>query len=267
MENSSQPIPPQQTPSTQTEHTEESSPTTPVPAPSVDQPAEAITMPDTWPGAFGIYNLSKRIVIFNLSTILTLVIISFIASITSSYMKSFMIVRLVMSIVSLLVYVAMIRVLLDSVNSKKVDISEAIKYALNFNRAGNLFLLSILYFFIAFFTLLLFVVPFFIVMPRLVLAPYLLFRDNLNALDAIQASWDMTKGHAGKVWGIIGVIILFALLTVVLVGIYLLIVYTAAFVILIEFLSKQKAVSDATTQANSPQAPVPSAPDSVSAVQ
>ena len=267
MENSSQPIPPQQTPSTQTEHTEESSPTTPVPAPSVDQPAEAITMPDTWPGAFGIYNLSKRIVFINLSTILTLVIISFIASIISSYMKSFMIVRLVMSIVSLLVYVAMIRVLLDSANSKKVDISEAIKYALNFGRAGNLFLLFIIITFATFFSLLLFVVPFFIITPRIILAPYLLFRDNLNALDAIQASWDMTKGHAGKVWGIIGVTILFLLLTIVLVGIYLLIVYMAAFVILIEFLSKQKAVSDATTQANSPQAPVPSAPDSVSAVQ
>ena len=43
-----------------------------------------------------------------------------------------------------------------------------------------------------------FIVPFFFVMPRLMMAPYFLF-DN-RPIESIKASWAATKGHVGKVW-------------------------------------------------------------------
>jgi hypothetical protein len=54
---------------------------------------------------------------------------------------------------------------------------------------------------------LLLIVPGVFVMPRLVLAPYLLIDQNVGVREALNRSWDMTKGYLGAIW----VVILFGL--------------------------------------------------------
>jgi uncharacterized membrane protein len=76
------------------------------------------------------------------------------------------------------------------------------------------------------------VIPFFFVLPRLTLVFYFLVDQNLGPMEAIKASWEQTKGHSGKVWGLIGVTVLFGILIFVLVGIYLTFVYQTVFALL-----------------------------------
>ncbi len=87
------------------------------------------------------------------------------------------------------------------------------------------------------------IIPFFIVAPRIALSPYFLIDKNMGPIEALKASWAITQGHAGKVWGIIGANIAFALLILTLIGIpvaiYLLFMYSAALAVLYEFLNKQ----------------------------
>jgi len=93
-------------------------------------------------------------------------------------------------------------------------------------------------------SLLLLIVPFFFVLPRLMLADYYLVDKNMGVFEAFQASWENTKGYSMKVWGIIGVNILMALLFVGIIGIpvaiYLLVMYGAAFAVIYEFISKKQ---------------------------
>jgi len=76
------------------------------------------------------------------------------------------------------------------------------------------------------------IVPFFFVMPRLSLAQYFFFDQNMGPLEAIKASWNATSGHVGKVWGIMGMCIVYSLLIFTIIGIpialYLLFMYSSA---------------------------------------
>jgi uncharacterized membrane protein len=101
----------------------------------------------------------------------------------------------------------------------------------------------------------LFIIPVFFVLPRLALAYYFLIDKHMGVIEAYKASWHATKGNAGKVWGIIGATILMALLMITIIGIpfsiYFLIMYSAVFAVLYEFLGK--------TQPTAPAAPAPAA--------
>lgn len=105
------------------------------------------------------------------------------------------------------------------------------------------------------------VVPFFIIVPRLILAPYILISENVGAVDALRKSWAMTSGHVGKVWGMFGYGLLLGLLCVTLIGIpfaiYLGVMYSAAVAILYNWLRRQ---ASATQGAVSPVAAGPTAP-------
>ena len=61
---------------------------------------------------------------------------------------------------------------------------------------------------------------------------YFLIDQNLGAVDAVKASWNNTKGHAGKVWGITLLSIGMAILIIVLIGVYFLLMYSAAMALL-----------------------------------
>jgi hypothetical protein len=92
-------------------------------------------------------------------------------------------------------------------------------------------------------SLLLLIIPFFFVLPRLTLAHYYLVDKNMDIMEAYKASWAATKGSAGKAWGIIGAAILMALLSITIIGIpfsiYFLIMYSGAFAVLYSYLSKK----------------------------
>ncbi len=93
------------------------------------------------------------------------------------------------------------------------------------------------------------IIPFFIVAPRIFLAALYLIDKNMGPVESIKASWNDTRGHLGKIYGIFGVLILMALPIFTLIGIpvslYLFFMYQASSAILYLYIQKL------------PQSPVP----------
>ncbi|MGD0284360.1 MAG: hypothetical protein ABSB12_02090 [Candidatus Saccharimonadales bacterium] len=116
-------------------------------------------------------------------------------------------------------------------------VEQCIKFYVNALELYALIILTCLSF-------LLLIIPGLIIVPRVALAPYFLIDKKLSAIDAYKASWHATKGHVGKIYGIVGVMILMVLPVITVIGIiatiYLLIMYSAAFAILYQFISKKK---------------------------
>jgi hypothetical protein len=133
-----------------------------------------------------------------------------------------------------------------SARDKKVSLSEAMSAAKPF--IVPMFAAIVLLYIILAISFILLIVPFFFVLPRLTLRPYFLVDRKLGPIDALKASWAETNGHAGKVWGIIGVNIVFGLLAVTIIGIpfsiYFVFMYSSATVLLYNYI---KAHPTATT--------------------
>lgn len=192
-------------------------------------------VPTTWPGAFGAYKHSKQAVMLNVQSLLLLFLVYLILGgsingifndTSSANLVSFVFGGLLMS--------ALIIVYLAGVRKQKVEVGKALSDAVHFwlKMLG----LEIVVGFCLFVSLLLFIIPFFIVMPRLILANYFLIDKDMGIMDAVKASWGTTKGHSGKVWGVIGATFAMALLMITIVGIpfsiYFLFMYSAAFAVL-----------------------------------
>lgn len=64
-------------------------------------------------------------------------------------------------------------------------------------------------------SLLLLIVPFFIMLPKVFMAPYLLVDKNLGIGDALRQSFALSKGNSGAIYGVIGVFILINLAGIV----------------------------------------------------
>jgi hypothetical protein len=62
---------------------------------------------------------------------------------------------------------------------------------------------------------LLLIVPFFFALRRYFLAPYYLVDRNLGIMDSLKASADDSQGRWGAIYGIVGVVVLLALLNIV----------------------------------------------------
>lgn len=82
------------------------------------------------------------------------------------------------------------------------------------NHVLRLLGLGILMALVLFASFLLFIIPFFIVLPRLFMAPYYLIDRKMGIIESMKASWNDYKAHKG-IWGIIGVSFLLGLATVV----------------------------------------------------
>lgn len=50
------------------------------------------------------------------------------------------------------------------------------------------------------FSFILLIIPGIFVLPRLILAPYLLVDQDVGVMEALNRSWDMTKGYFGAIW-------------------------------------------------------------------
>lgn len=223
-------------------------PAAPVAAP-VNQP-EVEAVPSSWPGGFGVYKHAKEAAMFNLNSyLLTLVAIVagtvLVAILASVLSLPEAISQFLQTVVQVVLGLTMVIVLFSSLDRVKIEFGDAL------NKTWPLLvqyvILSLLTFVIAFASIIALIVPFFFIVPRIVLAPYLLVRDNLSAVDALQASWNMTKGHVGKVYGIFGVNLVFVLLMVTIVGIpfaiYFLVMYGAAFNILADYVRKNASAA------------------------
>ncbi|MDQ5885859.1 MAG: hypothetical protein QG628_256 [Patescibacteria group bacterium] len=200
----------------------------------------------TWPGAFGAYKYSKKAVRTNANTIVILIILSIVWAIINSIEIQNKGVSLLKDIVDALVNViftaAFITILLAGVNNVKLSVSQVMSKIKQY--LLNIFIVSVLVSFATIASIILFVIPFFFVFPRLVFAPYLVIDKGLSATEAFSASWKMSKGHVGKVYGIVGANIAMGLLAITIIGIpfaiYFVIMYSAATAILYSFINKQQ---------------------------
>lgn len=239
-------------------------PVTPVTDPHADPLPD---VPQTWPGAFGVYKYSSQAVRRNIGTLIIIWLVSVILSIilqknlgTVGQILGFL-VNTMASVGLTLTYIA-------SVRKQRLSVGDAVTKSflpLLLKMIG----LNILVSLSLALSLLLLVMPFFFVFPRLVLAPYFLVDKNMGIIDAYKVSWETAKGHGTKVWGIVGASILMALLMITIIGIpfalYLLIMYSGATAVLYEFLNKARSsapsVQTETPAANAePSAPTPAAP-------
>ena len=206
--------------------------------------AALTNVPTTWTGAFDIYKYSKQAVLFNTQTMLTLFVLSILLGIPGALQgDAANILDFFTSIATVFVSMAIVVASFAGLRSQKMTFNEAL--AASFSLRTLKFVVStILVTVLALASLVLLIVPFFFVLPRLVLAPYLVVDKDVSPVESIRQSWAMSKGHSGKVWGIIGVTILFGILSIILVGLYFLFIYQAAFVVLYAYVMSQQSTPD-----------------------
>jgi len=210
-------------------------------------------VPDQWPGAWGIYKYSRQAVRLNWQPLLLIAIIyGILGSVPSNLMGQPG--HVVGFIISTPVAIALIVACLASIRGHKITLGEAMVAGFKPMTILNYILNYIILVIVTAASLVAFIVPFFFIFPRIVLAPYFLIDKGMGPLDAIGASFKATKGNIGKVWGIFGATIAMILLILTLIGIpfalYFLFMYTAAFVLLYEFITRGKP---ATTAAAAPE--------------
>jgi hypothetical protein len=72
----------------------------------------------------------------------------------------------------------------------------------------------------------------------------------MDAVEAYKASWNATKGHGSKIWGLIGVTALFALLMIVVIGVYFIIMYAAAFALFYLYITTSSSTRSTSRHAS-----------------
>ena len=207
-------------------------------------------VPSSWPGAFGLYKHSKQIVSLNLWTLVYIALLALVVNIAATALFKQSLGNLVSFLIGGLETAATTLVFLAGVKGRKIEVMDAVKEAVPFWL--RMLLLNLIIVFALIGSFLLFVIPFFFVLPRLLLANYFLVDKKMDPVDAFKASWHATKGNSGKAWGIIGVNFAMCLLLLTIIGIpfaiYFLIMYSAAFVVLYSYLIKHPAESTAAPQ-------------------
>jgi hypothetical protein len=96
-----------------------------------------------------------------------------------------------------------------AVKGEKPEIMELVKAGAN--KFLPLFGLGVVSIVIAAVSFLLLIIPFIFVLPRLVMAPYIMVDKNLGVMDSLSESFKLGKAFFGKIWGAIGVMILVAI--------------------------------------------------------
>jgi hypothetical protein len=223
-----------------------------------------------WPGAFGIFKISKDAVLKNIVVLIVFGVVIGGINISLGFAgdeKGFgILLQLVSYALGALASVGTSLAYVYGVRGKDLPLGEA--FSKSFALFIKMFVLQIVVTFLSIASLLLLVVPFFFVFPRLLLSQYYLVDKDLGPIEAVKASWNSTKGHVGKVYGILGVSLLMLLPIITIIGIIatiiLLFLYSAAYAVLYQYVLNTSGVTAATP--NSPAAPAaPSAPSAPNA--
>jgi hypothetical protein len=180
----------------------------------------------------------------NLVPIIELILINIVVGSVLRYLPAFgfkVFGNIVSIFLGVFIDICLIKLYLAGLNGKIMAFNQVVEQCIKFYvNALELYALIIL----TCLSFLLLIIPGLIIVPRVALAPYFLIDKKLSAIDAYKASWHATKGHVGKIYGIVGVMILMVLPVITVIGIiatiYLLIMYSAAFAILYQFISKKK---------------------------
>lgn len=240
--------------------------------PQTQQTAQQNLTPAQWPGAFGLYKIARQATLVNWQTSLLLVFVSIATSIVLGILGgnnetslTYNLAQLVSVLASVFFTVTTAIIELRDVANQKIGIGEALSQSTSrfLSMLGNVILTCI----VLSGSLIAFIIPFFFVLPRIVLSPYYVVAQNMGPLTALKASWQKTAGHAGKAWGIIGVAILFSLLMITIIGIpiaiYLLFMYSPALALLYNWVEKTSGQPQATGPVAPQSAPIaPSLPGS-----
>lgn len=220
-------------------------------------------VPAVWPGAFGLLKYSTAALIYNIKPYLGLIGLSILASIVASMMETgtypnvsfkspgHFAIWLIVQLFSVALSASIVLVVIAAVKRREISVDESIKQGILL--FVPYFVLTLLRGLIIIGSALLFIIPVFFVAPRLLLAEYFMFDAKKTPVEAIKASWEATRGHIGKVWGIIGASFVFALIALTIIGIpvaiYLSLMYAAAFALLYFYLQKQPSPEAPTAPA------------------
>lgn len=238
----------------------------PAVAPAANIPAaQSVSSLTAWPGAFGIYKLSKQSVMLNIGTILILfignAIFQTIGNIKFENQGIELLVFIFTIFISVVYSATMTIVWLAGIKNEKISLSQT------FNKSKDylvrVLVSSLLLGLATIASLLLFIIPFFFVFPRLLFTTFLIIDKNMGAVDAFSASWSMSKGHVGKIYGIIGATFAMLLLSITIIGIpfslYFIVMYSAAFTLLYAYTNNTQPLAVLTAAPAAP-APVASVP-------
>lgn len=217
-----------------------------------------------WPGAFAIYKESKEAIKNNLSLILGLLITYIIVTalfsvlltnpdkpfdVTDTGNNIYDVVGLILGSIATIVGIQLV---MRSIEGKKLDLASAFE-KVTIAMFFKMVIVSILTALLLLASLVALVVPFFFVLPRLALATYFLVEKDTGITEAIKLSWEKTKGHSMKVWGVIGACIVMSLPALTIIGIpvalYFLFMYAAAYGLLYRYVTGKKPVAKIYTEA------------------
>lgn len=226
--------------------------TQPQPAPVA--PTETLQTPTVWPGAFKIYKHSKQAVKLNLEAILGSILLAFAINLGGSLLSEILFKDLPIADLILNIMVAAVGFVLGGVGTwayiagvrgQHVSFKESLAKIEPIWL--DLIIINILVSLSYLLSIVLLIIPFFFVLPRLALAVYYLIDKDLKPVDAYKASWYGVKGHSLKIYGIIGANIAMALLMLTIIGIpfsiYFLFMYGAATAVLYEFINRQSVAT------------------------
>lgn len=203
-------------------------------------------VPEEWPGAFGAYKYSRDAIRSNIWIFVWIFLAGiplFVLSWLGDKGGIFIIFTIIYYVLNIILQIAYYEWTLSVAQGKKLNFQEIINYSAQPNIVLNLVGLYVLLVPILVFSFLLFIVPFFIVFPRLILATFYVLDKKLNCVEALQASWNDTKGYSGIIWGTIGATVAMIMLAFTIVGfpfsIYFLIMYSAISAIVYEYIKKK----------------------------
>ena len=193
-------------------------------------------VPKKWEGAFSLYQYSKNVVYYNWQTIL---VIYLVVSVLGAATYPFAIAGNALSIIiSAIGSVAVTIAYLHSFKHKKIEVGKAV--SMSWPLVVNMVILEILVGLTLIASFLALVIPFFFIAPRFAIANFYVIDKKMGAVDAYKASWEATRGQLGKIYGIVGVNLLLALLFITIIGIpfavYMLFFYSAAFAVLYKYI-------------------------------
>lgn len=214
-------------------------------------------VPASWPGAWGIYKTSKEVIKSNLGVLLTLIITPYAVDLLMAIAKLQNSVQDITSYVVHSIFAVMLAIaILAAIRGVKLDLSQVFS-KITVKLVVGLVLVSIITTIITLFSLLLFIIPAFFIVPRIALAMYFLIDKGLGPVESVKASWEATKGNVGKLYGIFGALLAFGLLMVTIIGIpfaiYFLIMYAAALPLLYTYATSKTTQVGDTETVTSPQ--------------
>jgi membrane-anchored glycerophosphoryl diester phosphodiesterase (GDPDase) len=189
-------------------------------------------IPKEWPGAYGLYKYSKQAVQPNLWNIVGLYVVAVLLNMVFGNLKN--IGGVLQFLLAAYYGAALVFIWLAGTQGKVKTVQDSLKDT--YPVFIKYLVLQILVGLLIGASLLLLIIPFFFVYPRLALAQYYLIDKKMGIMDAINASWNNTKGYSVKVWTVTLAQISMALLALTIIGIpfaiYFLVMYSAAMAVL-----------------------------------